>query len=227
MNKTQRGLKVAATTLSLLMAGVVADSGSLFAQSQTTYNDGSVVIEHGAYVAGAGAGCSSCNAPTEVVYTQPAPVYTASASSCGCSTGCKTGCTSCRKKKKSCPKCDCQFCELEVKKGEVEKTSFYAEQKEVCVPAVRLPWKKCCPPKRSKVRTVNVLKKKKYKCPQCEYKWSVHEPEDFKKPEPAENPAVAELKEEAAESSDNGDGNSIFSDPAEALGDVPRPPMEQ
>ena len=225
MNKTQRGLKVAATTLSLLMVGVVANSGSLFAQSQTTYNDGSVVIEHGAY--GAGAGCSSCNAPTEVVYTHPAPVYTASASSCGCSTGCKTGCTSCRKKKKACPKCDCQFCELEVKKGEVEKTSFYAEQKEVCVPAVRLPWKKCCPPKRSKVRTVNVLKKKKYKCPQCEYKWSVHEPEDFESSEPTEAASAYKADEAKAGKGNQSDTMSIYPDTADALEDVPQPPMEK
>ena len=218
MNKTQRGLKVATITLSMLMAGVMADSKSLFGQSQSTYNGGSVVIEHGAY----GAGCSSCNAPTEVVYTHPAPVYTASATSCGCKGGCKKGCTSCQKKKKSCPKCDCQFCELEVKKGEVEKTSFFTEQKEVCVPTVRLPWKKCCPPKRSKVRTVNVLKTKKYKCPKCEYNWSVHEPEDFKTSEPAKSPAVVDAKE----ASEKEDVISIYPDPAEAMEDVPRPPME-
>ena len=226
MSKIQRGLKVAAVLLSLLTLGVLA-GGTLQAQ------------------------CSTCNggAPAEVVYTQPtpvysAPVYTASATSCGCSTGgcksggCRSGCKSCFKKK-ACPQCDCQFCELDVKKGEVEKSSFKVEQKEVCVPAVRLPWKRNCPPTRSKVRTVNVLKKHKYKCPQCEYKWSVHGPEEFEEPEAAE-PTEA-VKEEAAEPNGHGltpeeikefdlapgeEIISVFSDPSEALGDVPQPPTE-
>lgn len=224
MSMIQRGLNVAAVLLSLLTVGVLTDmgpQGSLRAQDSV---------------------CSTCSgsAPAEVVYTQPTPVYSAPVYSQ--STTC--GCNSCRKKVPS-PQSDCQYCELDVKKGEVEKTCFKTEQKEVCIPAVRLPWKKCCPPKRSKVRTVNVLKKHKYKCPKCEYKWSVNEPEDFEAPEAAEEKEAAEKKESAQkkatepkeldmtpeqmEGFDLAPGEkviSVFSDPSEALGDVPRPPVE-
>lgn len=213
MKKFKRGFKVAAVVLSFLTVTIAG------ANAQTT-----------------DCGCNACNAPTQVAYTQPTPVYTASVSTCGCA--------SCRKKV-ACPQCDCQFCELDVKKGEVEKTCFKTEQKEVCIPAVRLPWKKNCPPTRSKVRTVNVLKKHKYKCPKCQYKWNVHEPEDFEKPEAAEKEEAGEkkavAKENAAESNaseltpeelkefDLKPGEkiiSVFSDPSEALGSVPQPPVE-
>ncbi len=234
MSKIQRGLKAAATLLGLLAVGVI---GGLDGQ-------GTLYAQH--------AGCSSCNAAAEVVYTQPtpvysAPVYAASDSSCGCSS-CRSKVArpkcGCRCGSKCSSGCDCQFCELEVKKGEVEKTAYKSEQKEVCIPAVRLPWKKCCPPKRSKVRTVNVLKKDKYKCPQCEYKWSVHEPEEFKEPTAA---GKKEAAPEMASKEDKPEANelnltpeelkefnlapgeeiiSITSDPSEALGDVPRPPTE-
>lgn len=160
-----------------------------------------------------------CDAPTEIVYTQPTPVYSAPATSCGCN----NGCTACQKKV-ACPQCDCQFCELDVKKGEVEKTCFKTEQKEVCVPAVRLPWKKCCPPKRSKVRTVNVLKKHKYKCPECQYKWNVHEPEVFKEPTTAKKQAAEST---VAEPSSSESTISTYPDPSAAMGDVPRPPLEK
>lgn len=237
MSKNQRGTKFAAVLLGLLMASALAGIGT----------PGSLQAQN--------AGCSTCSggAPAEVVYTQPTPVYSApvhvaSATPCGCSTGgcktggcksrgCRSGCTSCLKK--SSPQCDCQFCELDVKKGEVEKTGFKVEQKEVCVPAVRLPWKKNCPPTRSKVRTVNVLKKEKYKSPKCEYKWSVHEPEDFEESEAGEKkeaaqkkpaaPNEAALTPEEIKDFDLAPGEkiiSVFSDPSEALGDVPRPPVE-
>ena len=238
MDKTKRGLKVAGMLLSLLTVGVVADSGNLFGQSHTTtntptYNQGAVVMDHGVgttyndgVVVEHGAGCTSCNAAqSPVVYHQPAPVYTAAAPSCGCSSCARGGCTSCLKKKKTCPSCDCPYCELEVKKGEVEKSSYKTEQKEVCIPAVRLPWKKNCPPKRSKVRTVNVLKKHKYKCPKCEYKWSVHEPEDFE-PTPAKSSAASEPVKSSKPAATDSGKESVLQDPSEAWGDVPRPPLE-
>jgi len=212
MNKIKRGMKVAWMLLSLLAVCVATDSGSLLGQIPTTYSNSAVVMEHSA-------GCSGCNASTGIVYAQPAPVYTASASSCGCNSGCST----CQKKV-ACPQCDCQFCELDVKKGEVEKTCFKTEQKEVCIPAVRLPWKKCCPPKRSKVRTVNVLKKHKYKCPQCQYKWNVHEPDDIKTPEPAKKNVFGKATE--AQPTEGAETLSIFPDPSAAMGEVPRPPVE-
>ena len=105
----------------------------------------------------------------------------------------------------------------------------------MCIPAVRLPWKKCCPPKKSRIRTVNVLKTEKSKGEECEYKWSVHEPEEYKEPEPAEPMPVYEpeqsVTEEAASSypdpSAETTGVLELSDPAEAIGEIPRPPLEK
>ena len=211
MNKIQRGLKAAATLLSLLAVGGVA---GLSGQS-TLY------AQH--------AGCSTCSQPAPTVYTQSPPVHVASARPCGCK--------SCLKRVAT-PQCDCQFCELDVKKGEVEKSHYKTEQKEVCVPAVRMPWKKGCPPTRSKVRTVNVLKKEKYKVPVNEYKWKVHEPEGFEDPKPAEAKASKHAKSgqnglnltpEQLKEFDLKPGEeiiSIVSDPNQALGNVPRPPVE-
>ena len=108
-----------------------------------------------------------------------APVATA----CGCG---ESGCRSCKLKRvrkvrtpltRSCPQCDCDFCELKVSKTKDKKKCFEVKQKEVCIPPVRLPWKKCCPPTKAKVRVVNVLKSKTYECPGCKYEWKVHEPE--------------------------------------------------
>jgi len=225
MNKTHNGLKVAATLACLMTLGLVAETG--------TSLQGQVVSEGIRVAAAPSAGCG-CNAPAEIIYSEPTPVYSAPVASCGCQ---KSGCTSCLKRPAK-PQCDCQYCELEAKKGEVEKTEFKTEQKEVCIPAVRLPWKKNCPPKRSRVRTVNVLKKKKYKVPKCQYKWSVHEPEDFAEPTAATKQEASEGQASGSGSKESGSGTkeavsgetegiiSIYPDPAEALGDVPRPPIE-
>ena len=96
-----------------------------------------------------------------------------------CSNGkCGKRCGSCRKPRrpKKCPKCECDFCLLELDHGIEEKTCFKTEQKLVCVPPVRMPWMKCCPPGTSKTKTVKVLKKHTYECPTCSYKWTVQEP---------------------------------------------------
>ena len=198
-------------------------------------------------------GCQSCQAA-------PAPVV----ESCGCQS-CQTvaapatcGCKSCGSHG-GCSlgqykaNCDCQYCTLESKKVDVEKSRFKVEQKEVCIPAVRLPWMKCNPPKRSRVRTVNILKKEKYKDGKtCEYKWSVHEPEDYEnapEPTPASSdsaPAGSGSKstsDGSDSSASGGSGTMVFesypdpsaetvgtlelSDPTEALGDIPRPPLEK
>jgi len=152
------------------------------------------------------------------------------------------------------PEVPCQYCELKTKKVEVEKSGFKIEQKEVCVPAVRYPWMKCNPPKRSRVRTVNVLKKHKSKGEKCEYKWSVHEPEDYDndaEPTPASNGSDSKNSGGSASKSSAGSGSKRtsggsgsrsgesypdpsaettgtlkLSDPAKAFGDVPRPPLE-
>ncbi len=107
-----------------------------------------------------------------------------------------------RSKTVSCPECDCDFCELKVSKTKEKKKCFVVKQKEVCVPAVRLPWKKCCPPSKSKVRVVNVLSTKSYECPTCKYEWNVFEPEAPKSPNsedasntPGSSDESAEIKE--------------------------------
>lgn len=91
-----------------------------------------------------------------------------------------------------CPQCEGEICKLELDKSDVKKTCFKVEQKAVCVPAVRLPWKKCCPPGTSKTRTINVLKKHSYKCPNCAYQWKLHEPE-ICDPPPSVQPAAAPI----------------------------------
>ena len=207
----------------------------------TVYGD---VVEMGGPVV---EGCQSCQAA-------PAPVV----ESCGCQScqtvaapaacGCKShrssgGCSLGQNK----AECDCLYCTLEAKKVEVDKKHFKIEQKEVCIPAVRLPWKKCCPPKKSRVRTVNVLKTEKYKGETCEYKWSVHEPEDYDnapEPTPASSGSGSKSTSDVVESSTSGGSGSKavesypdpsaetvgtleISDPTEALGDIPRPPLEK
>lgn len=240
MKNFQRGLKASAMLLSLFAAGVMAEfstSGYLDAAVLAGCECGNADCGGGAEghsviaspVAIPAGDCGCAAAPVEVVYSYP--VHTTepvAGASCGCASTAPatptSGCRSCRKQR-SCPQCDCQFCELDVKKGEVEKKSYKIEQKEVCVPAVRLPWKKNCPPKRSRVRTVNTLKKHKYKCPKCEYKWSVHEPEDF---DDSVATSPSKVKSEPVTSAPSGSGTkSVYPDPTDALGDVPRPPLEK
>lgn len=85
-----------------------------------------------------------------------------------CDTQC--GCGECRQ-------CSCEFCKLELDISKVKKTCFKVEQKTICVPPVRLPWKKDCPPTTSKPKIVNVLKKHSYECPNCTCKWTLQKPE--------------------------------------------------
>jgi hypothetical protein len=113
-------------------------------------------------------------------------VTTSVVAPCSCgktNCGCKLRRQKLLKPKVSCPKCDCDFCELKVEKTTLEKSCYEVKQKEVCIPPVTLPWKKCCPPRKAKVRVVNVLGKKKYECPSCKYSWNVFEPEVPKNPE--------------------------------------------
>lgn len=109
---------------------------------------------------------------------------------CGCGTAtCSGGCRLARRPKArtcgscnsqcgcvQCPQCDGEMCKLELDNSKVKKTCFKVEQKAVCIPPVRMPWMKCCPPGTSKTRTINVLKTHKYECPNCSYKWSLQEP---------------------------------------------------
>jgi len=95
------------------------------------------------------------------------------------------------------PQPDCDFCELKVSKTKEKKKRFEVTQKEVCIPPVRLPWKKCCPPTRAKVRVVNVLKSKSYEAPGCKYEWKVYEPEVPKTDSDSSNKAVEASAETA------------------------------
>jgi hypothetical protein len=103
--------------------------------------------------------------------------------------GCAAGCQSCRPARmrlgggigrlrtRKCPECECDSCVLKLDEIEVKKSCFKTEQKEICIPKIRFPWQKCCPPGTSKSKVVTVLKKHSYKCKECSYKWSVNEPE--------------------------------------------------
>ena len=71
--------------------------------------------------------------------------------------------------------CEGDFCKLSIKKGKETKKCFKTEQVPVCIPAVRLPWQKCCPPSKSRTRLVTKLKTEKYEVDSCSYKWSVEE----------------------------------------------------
>ncbi len=144
------------------------------------------------------------------IITLPSVAAAQASQSCGCPsgscqqcqpttcTGCATGCSSCRSirprrgnglsrmRTRPCPECD--SCVLSLDEVEVKKTCFKTEQKEICIPKVRLPWQKCCPPGTSKSIVVTVLKKHSYKCKKCSYKWSVNEPSygEAEKTTPAE-----------------------------------------
>ena len=91
-----------------------------------------------------------------------------------CAGGCSSTYSSCDQ---SCPQCDEGGCVLEVKQVEEEKTCYKTEQKAICIPKVRWPWQEECPPTASESRTVNVLKKHKYKCTKCAYTWKEAEPD--------------------------------------------------
>ena len=85
--------------------------------------------------------------------------------------------------KMCCPGCSAshlpqEFCQLEVKQGETEKTCYEVGYKTICIPKIVPPWKKdCCTPQCAEARSVKVLKKRKYKCPSCKYSWKVVKPE--------------------------------------------------
>ncbi len=112
----------------------------------------------------------------------PAPTV----SECGCR---KPGCLACLRSRlgsrracqscesdsgcTQCPKCEGDFCKLELDNSNIQKTCFKVEQKPVCIPPVRMPWMKCCPPGKSKTRLVSKLSTHTYECPNCSYKWTL------------------------------------------------------
>lgn len=90
-----------------------------------------------------------------------------------------------------CPKCNCSCCKLNVSKGEEEGYCWEIECEEICVPRVVFPWQnpkrscdrdRCCGDgccrrclKHNGAFVVHVKKpkKRKYKCPKCEYEWNL------------------------------------------------------
>ena len=84
----------------------------------------------------------------------------------------------CAHTRNHCPPLQCtscgKTCQPEVKETESIHDCYSEECKDVCIPAIRFPWQDCCEPlKCGKVRSVKVLKKYEYKCPDCEVKWNV------------------------------------------------------
>ena len=132
-----------------------------------------------------------------------------------------------------CPQCDCDFCELKVSKTKEKKKCFEVKQKEICIPPVRLPWKKCCPPTRAKVRVVNVLSSKSYECPACKYEWNVFEPEVPKAATPEDSSSASTSDKETPEINEvepvppsAPKMNELPDAEAIDLESVPRPPVE-
>lgn len=71
----------------------------------------------------------------------------------------------------NCPRCH-KYCQLEIVPTTVEKSCWDIECEEICIPAIRFPWEKCCEPKCGTVITVKKLKKVTYECPSCECVWT-------------------------------------------------------
>ena len=72
-----------------------------------------------------------------------------------------------------CPSCGVKICKPSIEKTKEKKSCYEIEQKDVCIPLVNLPWKKCSTPRCGQVRTVNVLKKVDKECESCGYKWEI------------------------------------------------------
>lgn len=70
-----------------------------------------------------------------------------------------------------CPRCHA-YCQLTVTPDKEEKTCWEIECEEICIPAIRFPWEKCCEPKCGTVISVRRLKKVTYECPTCKYEWT-------------------------------------------------------
>lgn len=71
-----------------------------------------------------------------------------------------------------CRQCGQPACVLRVEPGKVKKSCWRVENKQVCIPSVRLPWMKCGP-RCGRVRTVRVLKQHDYECDSCDYLWKI------------------------------------------------------
>jgi hypothetical protein len=74
----------------------------------------------------------------------------------------------------ACPECGCAICRPVETMLKEKKHCWEVECKQICVPAARWPWEKCCEPRCGKVKTVKVLKKVEFECEKCGYKWEIH-----------------------------------------------------
>lgn len=72
-----------------------------------------------------------------------------------------------------CPHCS-KPCYAVPEVVKVEKPFWKVEHKEICIPAIKFPWSKCCePPRCGRVITVKVLEQDKRECEKCGYKWEI------------------------------------------------------
>lgn len=132
-------------------------------------------------------------------------------SACGCKRrGCQGGCGVAVEATPMFQSCEGDFCKLSTKMEKEKKTCFKAEQVAICIPAVRLPWQKCCPPSKSRTRLITKLKTEKTEVEACVYKWSIEETNDCG----AEPVAAAASKEAAPKEAAPAEGAS--SEPVEA-----------
>jgi hypothetical protein len=72
-----------------------------------------------------------------------------------------------------CPECGCAVCHPVQVPVKEKQHCWEVECKQICIPAVRWPWEKCCEPRCGKVKTVKVLKRVDYECTKCGYKWEI------------------------------------------------------
>ncbi|WP_153559142.1 hypothetical protein [Roseimaritima sediminicola] len=75
-----------------------------------------------------------------------------------------------------CPRCD-NGCTLSVDRADADRHCWQVEYEQVCIPKIVFPWQKpdchgACVHNGARVRTVKVLKKHTYTCPECEYTWT-------------------------------------------------------
>lgn len=75
-----------------------------------------------------------------------------------------------------CPQCQAGCCEFKAETVDAEKHCWKVECKTICIPNVVFPWQQDCRHpglnNGAKVKTVRVLKKHKYTCPECKYSWT-------------------------------------------------------
>jgi len=77
----------------------------------------------------------------------------------------------------ACPECNHEVCRLTLETRDEQRDCFRVEYKSICIPKVKLPWESCCKPRCGEVRSVKVLTRHQYTCPQCHCKWEVVAPE--------------------------------------------------